>query len=345
MEYQLIGENPSIKKIRELIGVVSDTALSVLVLGETGTGKEIVARLLHEASPRRGKPFVKVNCAALPMALLESELFGYEKGAFTGADRLKPGKFELASQGSIFLDEIGDMPIALQSKLLQVLQSGDFTRLGGTDDIKVNTWIISSTNQDLQGNIGRGLFREDLYYRLNIIKVELPPLRERKEDILLLVNHFVDKYQKIYNLDGGFRLNRDLVRLFQYYHWPGNVRELASTVLNLMVGVSPEKVTEDLIANMRADGRETIPEPDSTAGTRKSESLKDADMFIHKSLKDIKTEASEYIERKTIIHALNKAGWNKVNTSKLLKISYKALWYKIENLGIERPSNSSEEKY
>ncbi len=344
MEYQLIGENPSIKKIRELIGVVSDTALSVLVLGETGTGKEVVSRLLHAASPRRRRPFVKVNCAALPMALLESELFGYEKGAFTGADKLKPGKFELASGGAIFLDEIGDMRMVLQAKLLQVLQSGDFTRLGGTEDLKVNTWIISSTNQDLQGNISRGLFREDLYYRLNVIKVELPPLRERKEDIPLLFNYFVDKYRKIYNLNGNFSLNRRLDRLLHDYSWPGNVREFASTVLNLMVGVSPEKVAEDLMKNMRADGRETTPGLHATKRILKSESENGEDLFTQTSLMDIKSKSSEYIERKAILHALNKVGWNKVNASKLLKISYKALWYKIENLGIERPNNSSEKK-
>lgn len=334
MEYQLIGNNRSINKIRELIGIVSDTALSVLILGETGTGKEVVARLLHQASPRRGKPFVKVNCAALPLTLLESELFGYEKGAFTGADKLKLGKFELASQGAIFLDEIGDMPMVLQAKLLQVLQSSDFTRLGGTEDIKVNTWIISSTNQDLQGNIGRGLFREDLYYRLNIIKVELPPLRERKEDIPLLIHHFVEKYRRIYNLDGEFRLNRELDQLFQNYHWPGNVRELASSILNLMIGVSPKKVITELRENMRADGHELM----KVDQTIESDSLLGDDTSLETplSFKDVKTRASDYIERKAILHALNKTGWNKVNAAKLLKISYKALWYKIENLGIEK---------
>ncbi|MBW1804147.1 MAG: sigma-54 factor interaction domain-containing protein, partial [Deltaproteobacteria bacterium] len=183
MDYALLGNHPAIEKIRELIEMVSDTAFNVLLLGETGTGKEVVARLLHQASSRRNQRFIKVNCAALPLTLLESELFGYEKGAFTGADRFKPGKFELASEGAIFLDEIGDMPLVLQGKLLQVLQSGEFNRLGGTDDVKVNAWVISSTNHDLEKGMEEGLFREDLYYRLNIIKVELQALRDRKEDI------------------------------------------------------------------------------------------------------------------------------------------------------------------
>ena len=254
MKHVLLGKHPSIKKIRELITMVSDTAFNVLILGETGTGKEVVARLLHYASSRRNKRFVKINCAALPSTLLESELFGYKKGAFTGADKSKPGKFELASDGVIFLDEIGDMPLTLQAKMLQVLQSGEFNRLGGTADVKVNAWVIAATHHDLEKDMKVGVFREDLYYRLNIIKIELPSLSERKKDIPLLTNHFVQEYRRDLKIGDRFKLNGDLRKLFQAYHWPGNVRELSSTILRLMVGDDPEKVRLELLTNMEADG-------------------------------------------------------------------------------------------
>jgi len=249
MAYALIGNHPSIQKIRELITLVSDTAFNVLLLGETGTGKEVIARLLHSESTRSGRRFIKVNCAALPQTLLESELFGYEKGAFTGAERLKPGKFELASDGVIFLDEIGDMPPVLQAKLLHVLQSGEFNRLGGTEDVKVNAWIISSTNHDLEKDMKEGFFREDLYYRLNIIKIEVPPLRERRQDIPLLTEHFIRQYRQGLKME-AFSLGTEIQKLFQTYHWPGNVRELASSVLKLMVGDEPAKVKFELLGSV-----------------------------------------------------------------------------------------------
>jgi len=338
MEYQLLGNHPSIQKIRELIRVVSDTALSVLILGETGTGKEVVARLLHGASSRRENPFVKVNCAALPHALLESELFGYEKGAFTGAERRKPGKFELASDGVIFLDEIGDMPMVLQAKLLQVLQSGEFTRLGGTQDVRVNTWVISSTNQDLSRNIKKGLFREDLYYRLNIIRVELPPLRERKEDIPLLADYFLEKYRKELGFGGISGIDSKMMDLFLRYSWPGNVRELSSTILKLVIGDDPKTISEGLerniIGEVGAGGGDSSAQP-AEALVPGDESEKGP-----LALKEVKRKATEYIERKAILHALRMTGWNKTEAAKILKISYKALWYKVINLGIEKPQGS-----
>ena len=214
MDHVLIGNHPTIQKIRELIGLVSDTGYTVLMHGETGTGKEVVARLLHTSSPRRDRRFVKINCAALPLTLLESELFGHEKGAFTGADKFKPGKFELASEGVVFLDEIGDMPMVLQAKLLQVLQSGEFSRLGSTQDVSVNAWVVSSTHHNLEEDMEAGLFREDLYYRLNIIKIELPPLRERREDIPFLIEHFIAKYQAELKVEKPFNLNGEVFQLF-----------------------------------------------------------------------------------------------------------------------------------
>ncbi len=332
MEHALLGNHPSIQKIRELVSMVSDTAFNVLLLGDTGTGKEVVARLLHQASPRRNQTFIKVNCAALPLTLLESELFGYEKGAFTGAMHPKPGKFEIASDGVILLDEIGDMPLVLQAKLLQVLQSGEFNRLGGTQDVKVNAWVISSTNHDLEKDMEQGLFREDLYYRLNIIKVELPTLRERKEDIPLLIEHFVKKHRHDLKMSGPFSPDADLSTLFQAYHWPGNVRELSNTILRLMVGEHTEKVSSELLHNMISDGitppKGFLPKP-SKVPTQESEARN-----ISRSLKDLKAEASSYIERKAIIHALDLTDWNKRQAAKILKISYKTLFYKMDNFGI-----------
>jgi transcriptional regulator with PAS, ATPase and Fis domain len=336
MEHVLLGNHPSIQKIRELIAMVSDTAFNVLLLGETGTGKEVIARLLHQASSRRNKKFIKVNCAALPLTLLESELFGYEKGAFTGALNSKPGKFELASDGVILLDEIGDMPLVLQAKLLHVLQSGEFNRLGGTQDVKVNAWVISSTNHDLEKDMEQGLFREDLYYRLNIIKVELPTLWERKEDIPLLAAHFLQKHQRELSLNTNFTLSADVFDLFQAYHWPGNVRELANTVLRLIVGDDPVKVKAELVNNMIMDGltppKGFVPrQPDYANGTGEKS---DEGIKIPRPLKSLKTEAANYIERKAIVHALDLTGWNKRKTAKLLKISYKTLFYKMDNLEI-----------
>ncbi len=335
MEYVLIGDHPSIQKIRELITMVSGTAFNVLLMGETGTGKEVVARLLHFGSSRRQEKFIKVNCAALPRTLLESELFGYEKGAFTGAVKSKPGKFELATEGSIFLDEIGDMPLMLQAKLLHVLQSGEFNRLGGTENVKVNAWIVSSTNHDLEKDMKQGAFREDLYYRLNIIKIEIPPLRERRQDIPLLTEHFIQKHKRDLKINGLFTLNSDLRKLFQAYHWPGNVRELSSTILKLMVGDDPEKVKFELLRDMEAEGltspHEIDPKP-TEESVQENENGGVPDTL--KSLKDLKIEATRYIEKKAIMHALNMTGWNKRATSKILKISYKALFYKINDYGI-----------
>jgi len=337
MKHVLLGKHPSIKKIRELITMVSDTAFNVLILGDTGTGKEVVARLLHYASPRRNKRFIKVNCAALPMTLLESELFGYEKGAFTGADKSKPGKFELASDGVIFLDEIGDMPLVLQAKMLQVLQSGEFNRLGGTRDVKVNAWVIASTHHDLEEDMKQGIFREDLYYRLNIIKVEMPSLAERKKDIPLLSNHFIQEYRRDLKIGDRFKLNGDLRKLFQIYHWPGNVRELSSNILRLMMGDDPEKVRFELLGNMKADGLSPslklfFGQPEETEKGMKESKEPD----IPKSLKDLKRNAANYIEKKVILHALEMTGWNKRQTAIMLKISYKTLFYKMDKLGMEK---------
>ncbi len=335
MEQILIGSHPSIQKIRELIAMVSDTAFNVLLLGETGTGKEVVARLLHYASPRRDKRFIKVNCAALPLTLLESELFGYEKGAFTGAVNAKPGKFELASDGVILLDEIGDMPWVLQAKLLHVLQSNEFSRLGGTKSVKVNAWVLSSTNHDLEKDMAEGLFREDLYYRMNIIKIELPSLRERREDIPILTKYFIQKHRRDLKMSEAYILDADLSGLFYAYHWPGNIRELSNMILKLMVGENPDKIKSELLNNMENEGLsppiEIIPE---TSKEPVQDDKKGKGQDKMRSLKELKADAMKYIEKKAIMHALDMTGWNKKKAAKMLKISYKTLFYKMENLGI-----------
>ena len=330
MQYPFIGNHPSIQKIRELVSMVSGMALNVLLLGETGTGKDVVARFLHNASPRKNKKFIKVNCAALPQSLLESELFGYEKGAFTGADKLKPGRFEQASDGVMFLDEIGDMPLPLQAKLLNVLQSGEYNRLGGSKYIKVDSWVISSTNHDLSKDIREGLFREDLFYRLNVIKIEMLPLRERKEDIPLLTGFFINKHQQELEIN-DFSISPELEKIFQQYHWPGNVRELSTVVLRLMMGDDAEAVKNELIYNM---------EMVITEGSLNAE---DADYNQNElsadpkivSLKDIKADAAAYIEKRAINHVLKMTNRNKVQTAKLLKVSYKTLFNKMNDLGMQ----------
>ena len=325
MDIKLIGNSQSIRNIKELIKVVANTALSVIIYGETGVGKEVVARELHQLSDRKKKTFVKVNCAALPSELLESELFGYEKGAFTGATRFKPGKFEVASDGIIFLDEIGDIPLHLQAKLLHVLQSGEFSRLGG-HDVKVNTWVITATNHDLERDLSEGRFREDLYYRLNIIKIDMPPLRERKEDIPLLVEHFVTKYRSELDIPESFTIDSHMMDYFLKYDWPGNVRELANTIQRLMVLDDRDELIQKMFSEP-----DTI---DLKAGLMDNNPELESDVEEVVPLKLLKANAGKYIERKVIAHALNITGGNKVKAAKILNISYKALFYKMNDLGL-----------
>ena len=328
MHTTLVGQHESIQKIRSLVDMVADTAFNVLITGETGTGKEVVARLLHKQSPRSRGRFVKVNCGALPGTLLESELFGYERGAFTGAEQRKPGRFELATNGVILLDEIGDMPLPLQAKMLEVLQSSSFFRLGGTRQVKVNAWVIASTNHDLEMDTQTGRFREDLFYRLNVIKIEIPPLRERKEDIPLLVDHLASRYQKEYELPADFRLTKNLETLFQEYPWYGNVRELANVVLRLMAGDVPWRVQQELIkAWSAAKGQE--PEQvgkDSETVAEESEPV---------PLISLRRGAERAIEHQAIQYALKASNGNKRKAARILKVSYKTLYNKMAQLGID----------
>src|SRR4029453_5376471 len=237
-----------------------DTDVTVLVRGESGTGKELVARAIHAASPRRHRTFVKVNCAALPSELLESELFGFERGAFTGAIQQKPGKFEFAHEGTMFLDEISEMHHPLQSKLLQVLQDGEFARLGGRQDVHVDVRILAATNRDLEQAVAEGQFREDLFFRLNVVCITLPPLRQRRDEIPVLTDRFLAQYAEHYNKP-PIALSSDTLRLFTEYNWPGNVRELENLLKRAVILGSDESIRRDLADTMAGRRRVASPIP------------------------------------------------------------------------------------
>jgi two-component system response regulator AtoC len=337
------GFSPPIKRIKDLIGQVVDTDLNVLICGESGSGKELVARTLHAQCFRKQHPLVKVNCAALPGELLESELFGYERGAFTGAVQAKPGKFELANGGSIFLDEIGDMPIALQAKLLQVLQDGVFARVGGVTDASVDTWVICATNHDLEREVQKGTFREDLFFRINIIKIVMPPLRDRREDIPVLIDHFIQKYggtlkgKKVTISDG-------LKEAFEKYHWPGNVRELENYVRRLMVLGDPDLLAEEMFRRINRT-KEESPEadvwtPDESFLSGVLESCRQEVLTKFPSLKEIRKKSLARVEKMVIEEALRRTGGNRKQAARLLQISYKALLYKIKDFAVEMPSDT-----
>lgn len=231
--YKLMGSSTAIQAVQHLILQVASRSTTALILGESGTGKELVARVIHQHSKRAQGPFVAVNCAAIPLELLESELFGHEKGAFTGAIIARQGRFELAAGGTLFLDEIGDMPISMQAKLLRVLQERSFERVGGNKPIKADVRIIAATHKNLEECLAQGTFREDLYYRLNVFPVEIPPLRERKEDIRVLIQHFVDLHQQENGI--SIELTEEAFTFLEQYNWPGNVRELSNLVERLCV--------------------------------------------------------------------------------------------------------------
>src|SRR5215204_786983 len=220
----LLARNEKMREVLDLVDRVADTDVTVLIRGESGTGKELVARAIHSTSARRDRAFVKVNCAALPSGLLESELFGFERGAFTGAIQHKPGKFEFANHGTMFLDEISEMQVPLQSKLLQVLQDGEFARLGSREDVHVDVRVVAATNRELELAVSEGQFREDLYFRLNVVCITLPPLRQRRDEIPALTTLFMERYSEHYNKP-RIPLSDETTRLFNEYHWPGNVRE------------------------------------------------------------------------------------------------------------------------
>lgn len=251
MVTSLIGTSESIERIRELIDYVADTGLNVIITGESGVGKEVVAQNLFLESQRKDKPFIKVNCTGLLDELLESELFGFEQGAFTGANQYKRGKFELAHQGVIFLDKIGDMSLSLQSKLLHVLQYGEFAPFGSKRKIRSDAWVIAATNQELEKKVKEGLFRDDLYYRFNIIKIYIPPLRNRPEDIPPLIDYYIEKYVSQFNGKKISKPGSDAMEKLMAYSWPGNVRELQNILISSMVIGNWEEIIDDLYLKSR----------------------------------------------------------------------------------------------
>ena len=344
MKPVIIGVSKNIHRIKELIGQVADTGLNTVVYGETGVGKELVVQSLYQKSNRNGKPFVKVNCAALPDTLLESEMFGYEQGAFTGAERRKRGKFEQANGGLLFLDEIGDMSLSLQAKLLHVLQGGDFSPLGSEKNVKMGAWIITATNRELEDDMVNGKFREDLYYRLSTIKIHIEPLRNRPEDIPYLIDHYVKTYTAQFDGKQLVTPSRETIEKLTAYHWPGNVRELQNVLKRFMIlGSSQDNLDEMLIENgirPQADGL-----PISTGQFLSSTELLDFDKndppdLSSLSLKKIKKKAIVRVEREIISYVLKKTGWNRSKATKILDISYKTLLYKIKNLEIEPPKGT-----
>jgi two-component system, NtrC family, response regulator AtoC len=346
-----LGNSEKMAEVRDLIGRVADTDVTVLIRGESGTGKELVARALYAASMRQDKPFVKVNCAALPTELLESELFGFERGAFTGAIQHKPGKFEFANHGTIFLDEISEMSPSLQAKLLQVLQDGEFSRLGGRNDVHVDVRIISATNRDLERFVATGHFREDLFFRLNVVSIQLPPLRERRDEIPVLTEHFFKKYSVQYNKPYT-AVSPETMRLLMDYEWPGNIRELENLVKRAVVLGSEVPVRQELargiaMAEQRAAAQPApsgqanrspgARHPASSPATAPAAIARAACDAGHYSLKDISRTAAREAERELIQKMLQRTHWNRKETAAILGISYKALLYKIKENGLDQP--------
>jgi len=319
----LFGASPQMRELQNMIGRVGWSEAPVLIQGETGTGKEMVARELHARSPRARKSILKLNCAALPSELVESELFGYERGAFTGAFEKKQGMFALADGGAILLDEIGDMDFRLQAKLLQVLQDQEFQRLGGRDTIKVDVRVIAATHRDLDKAIADGSFREDLYYRLNVITLRVPPLRERREDIVPLAEFLLRKHTPAGALP--LQIPSSLEALFEDYHWPGNVRELENMVRKYLVLQDARSIEQELRQKL------------SRVPVIANGSIHTAPPATATALEQV-ARANRSAERAAIVDALQFTHWNRKQAALLLQIDYKALLYKMNRLSIGKIS-------
>jgi DNA-binding NtrC family response regulator len=332
----LFGTSPKMEEVKMTIEQVADTNATVLIRGESGSGKEVVSRMIHANSTRRDKPFVKVNCAAIPHELLESELFGYEPGAFTGASRQKLGKFDQANYGTIFLDEISEMHPALQAKLLHVLQDGEFARLGGKRDIAVDVRVLSATNKPLERAVQDGVFREDLFYRLNVITIHIPPLRERREEIPVFLDFFLRKYSEYYGKHPPPFSDYAVARMMEY-NWPGNIRELENLVKRyVIVGNEPQIIRElsthkpivssiSTARSMEKPPETTPPVPASSLAT----AGRNGEMQMP-SLLEIGKRAAMQAEREAIERVLAQTRWNRRQAAKILKISYKALLNKLK---------------
>ena len=317
----IIGNTKEIYEIRKVIAGISNTDLTVLILGETGTGKGLVALAIHNNSNRRNSPFVAINCANIPSLLLESELFGYRQGAFTGALEDKPGKFNIADSGTMFLDEISEMPLSMQAKFLQVLQDGEFSPIGGIEDSKVNVKIIAATNTNPMELIEQGRLRQDLYYRLNVINIVIPPLRKRKKDIDLLREYFIEKYCLLYNKK-PVNLSKRLCDMFINYDWPGNVRELENTIKSVIALENENVALNEL-------NKKKVREP---LGDKIRQELYDNIGLL--SLKEIARKVGKQAEKDAITEVLNVSGVNKKTAARVLKVSYKNLLNKIKEYSL-----------
>jgi DNA-binding NtrC family response regulator len=352
-KYGLVGHSPEMKSIFSVIERVADTPSTVLITGESGTGKELVAKALHEQSSRKSGPFIKINCAAIPKTLMESELFGYEKGAFTGAMSSKPGRFELADEGSLFLDEIGEIPVEMQVKLLRAIQESEFERVGGIKTIKVNVRLITATNRDLEQEIQRGNFRDDLYYRLNVVPLQIPPLRKRTGDIPLLVSHIIKKFnERLKKTITG--IADECLATLEAHPWPGNIRELENVLERTILFCKGDRIERaDLqlagAGSAAADAPPATPPstpPPTTAGKTTTtgalppiiEDIEDEESeptgAQSGSLKDIVRAETSRVERELIVKALEETGGNVTQAARLLKISRKSLQMKMKELGL-----------
>jgi two-component system response regulator AtoC len=352
-EYHLLfslGER--MNKLQGTVDQVANTDITVLISGESGTGKELMARALHKASDRAGEPFIKVNCAALPRELLESELFGFEKGAFTGAHRRKYGRFEMAQNGTIFLDEISEMHLDLQSKLLHVLQEKQYYRIGGEKEVKANCRILTATNKNLERMVDEGRFRRDLFYRINVVNIVIPPLRERKDDIEILADYFLHRYSEMYNRE-PVPISPRLMEMFLSYTWPGNVRELENNIKRyIILGNESQLIAE--FTRKRDNGGYTTPTEMDATDTPRAASPKelmtpapslprevaavrasDASPPTHATLKEVAKIAQRNAERELIERVLGQTRWNRRKAATILDISYKALLYKIKECGLD----------
>jgi two-component system nitrogen regulation response regulator NtrX len=323
----LIGESPAMKQIQELIRRVAPTTGSVFITGENGTGKELVAHSIHALSPRFKKPFVEVNCAAIPEELIESELFGHEKGAFTGATQLRRGKFDLAHEGTLFLDEIGDMSLKTQAKVLRILQEQKFERVGGAQTISVDVRVVAATNKDLKAEISRGNFREDLFYRLNVIPFVVPPLRDRKDDACLLADHFLREFAQVHARKPRL-LSPEAKRVLLAYPWPGNVRELKNVIERLMILTTESEDGKEISA---ASLLSHLKEETMTAVSEGEGKEDDSLASTARNLKDARNE----FEKEFIIKTLKENDFNVSKTAQILGVERSHLHRKIKSYGIE----------
>ncbi len=316
----VFGRSEAMLALQNRLEKVARANVPVLIQGESGTGKDIIARMVHAQSPWRAGPFVKVNCPAIPGTLLESELFGYERGAFTGAYGTKPGRVEMAHRGTLFLDEISELDLGLQSKLLQLLQDSQFCRIGAQEDKKVEVRVVCATNRKLEEEIENGTFRHDLFYRINVINLHLPPLRERRSDVEDLANFFLEYYNRKYNCRAR-ALSSELLSVLEKYHWPGNIRELENLIKRYVILGNEEVISSEVVSREHEYFTPDIPIDGQV------------------SLKKITRQAVRELEHKVILKVLQAHHWNRKQAARALSISYRALLYKIRDAGL--PSNRS----